>query len=276
MRSQTRAAQALGISQPTVSTHIKRLHEILGVEVFDRSVPGVILTEIGETVLRQAQAVLELHDGIFATCSRSRPQHLVRIGIHNSVAESMLPPALKRCREKWPALRFDVTSNTSENLIAALQENEIDIILALTVGEPAFPPRHHWPIRLAWGCAKDFSLVQGAPIPLVAFSGNSQLTSVARGALDQAGLEFEILYSSSDQASLTRAVEDGLGIAALPREMLTRNIGICTSEALPPLPDLICGIYCGTVADGRIHEDVADAIAEQVAPAEAPLTGAAA
>jgi DNA-binding transcriptional LysR family regulator len=272
LRSQVRAAHALGLSQPTVSMHIKRLQDALAVEVFDRSVAGITLTPIGKLILTKAKSLLELHDEIVATCSRNRPLHVIRVGVHNSFMEAMLPAALKRCRVKYPSLCFHTASDTSDNLIAALQENELDIILAITIAGPLFPSRHQWHIELGWTCAQGFEASSSSPIPLVAYSGNSQLTQVAMGELEKAGVEFEIVYSSSSSVSLIRAVQDGWGIAAMPREAMTRNLAICESERLPTLPNLVCGLYRRPMNDAGIVDDVADAIAEQVSLAESPLS----
>lgn len=275
LRSHTRAALALGISQPTVSTHIKRLQEILGVDLLDKSVPGVTLTETGEIVVRQTQSVLDLHDEILATCSRKRSGSLVKVGIHNSFAESLLPAAFKRCREQHPNLRFQVESDTSENLIAALQEQVLDIIVAVTVAEPPLPSRHHWSIGLVWASAAGFKLTRDGPIPLVAYSGNSQLTQVAKCVLERGDIAFDIVYSSSDAASLNQAVQSGLGVAVMPRDALAPRFVECASSLLPPLPALVCGIYRRPGQPDQIYDEIADAIAEQINPLESSQRAAA-
>ncbi len=223
-RSQTLAAAALGISQPTVSTHLKRAQEILGVEIFDKSVPGVTPTQTGEAIIKHAWAILDLNDEVFRMCSRSRSQQLIRIGMHSSFVEAILPAVLNQCRHDWPGLRFQVTSDASEYLLAALQEGELDIALALTVSEPAFACKHHWVMELVWACAPQFAVDAADPVPLVSYEGNSQLTQVAKTALAQAGLDFETIYSCSGAASLSRAVASGLGVSVMARESLTPDI----------------------------------------------------
>ena len=63
LRSFTRAAQSLGVTQPAVSAQIKRLQQLLGADLFDKSAPGVTLTQTGELVLNCARE---------ASCTRSR------------------------------------------------------------------------------------------------------------------------------------------------------------------------------------------------------------
>ena len=62
LRSFTKAAQALGVTQPAVSAQIKRLQVLLGGDLFDKSAPGVTLTEKGEVVVNYARRLLSIND----------------------------------------------------------------------------------------------------------------------------------------------------------------------------------------------------------------------
>src|SRR5215470_5835246 len=64
LRSFTKDAQALGVTQPAVSAQIKRLQVLLGGDLFDKSAPGVTLTEKGEVVVNYARRLLSINDQI--------------------------------------------------------------------------------------------------------------------------------------------------------------------------------------------------------------------
>jgi len=64
LRSFTKAAQSLGVTQPAVSAQIKRLQYLLGYEVLDKSAPGVSLTPRGEIVVSNARRLLSVNDEI--------------------------------------------------------------------------------------------------------------------------------------------------------------------------------------------------------------------
>src|ERR1043166_783547 len=66
MRSFTRAAQSLGVTQPAVSAQVKRLQVLLGGELFDRDAPGVTLTAKGEVVVNYARRLLSINDQIMS------------------------------------------------------------------------------------------------------------------------------------------------------------------------------------------------------------------
>jgi DNA-binding transcriptional LysR family regulator len=69
VRSFTKAAQSLGVTQPAVSAQIKRLQYLLGYEVLDKSAPGVSLTPRGEVVVTNARRLLAVNDEIVQMAS---------------------------------------------------------------------------------------------------------------------------------------------------------------------------------------------------------------
>src|SRR5262249_42528855 len=101
LRSFTKAAQCLGMTQPAVSAQIKRLQILLGGELLDKSAPGVALTPKGETVVRRARQLLSVNDRI-VEIARPRAASGVRIGIANEVLSSMLSSVLGACRRGSP------------------------------------------------------------------------------------------------------------------------------------------------------------------------------
>ena len=70
LRSFTKAAHSLGVTQPAVSAQIKRLQTLLGGELLDKRAPGVALTPKGEAVVRHARRLLSVNDQILQTASR--------------------------------------------------------------------------------------------------------------------------------------------------------------------------------------------------------------
>ncbi len=62
LRSFTKAAQSLGVTQPAVSAQIKRLQSLLGADLLDKSAPGVSLTSAGELVVNYARRLLAIND----------------------------------------------------------------------------------------------------------------------------------------------------------------------------------------------------------------------
>src|SRR4051812_38676265 len=81
LRSFTKAAASLGITQPAVSAQIKRLQFLLGKEIFDRSAQGISLTPHGEMTVSYARRLLSINDQIMEIGGPGRmAEQLIRIG----------------------------------------------------------------------------------------------------------------------------------------------------------------------------------------------------
>ena len=94
LRSFTKAAQSLGVTQPAVSAQIKRLQFLLGYEILDKSAPGVSLTPRGEMVVAHARRMLSINDQI-AQLNGGRPTaQTLRVGIPGDFAGVKIPATL--------------------------------------------------------------------------------------------------------------------------------------------------------------------------------------
>ena len=102
LRSFTKAAQSLGITQPAVSAQIKRLQSILGGELFDRKAPGVALTRQGEAVVAHARRLLALNDQILTVAEPKDQSRRIRIGLPGDLSGPLLPWTLAKLRMRWP------------------------------------------------------------------------------------------------------------------------------------------------------------------------------
>ena len=81
LRSFTRAAKVQGMTQPAVSAQIRRLQILLGVELLDKSAPGVALTPVGEHVINSARRMLSVNDQIVQIASPNSAAQIVRVGV---------------------------------------------------------------------------------------------------------------------------------------------------------------------------------------------------
>ncbi len=114
LRSFTKAANSLGVTQPAVSAQIKRLQFLLGDDIFDRSTQGVSLTPHGETVLNYARRLLSLNDQIVRLGGiEPAPELTIRVGTPSDYVASNLPATLASFRARWPDVLFRFAPITS-------------------------------------------------------------------------------------------------------------------------------------------------------------------
>src|SRR3954465_8565884 len=91
LRSFTRAAQSLGVTQPAVSAQIKRLQGLLATDLLDKSTLGVSLTSSGELVVNYARRLLSINDQILDIVGSRPAAKTVRIEVYALFTADGLP-----------------------------------------------------------------------------------------------------------------------------------------------------------------------------------------
>ena len=133
-----RAAADCFVSQPTLSTQVKRLEERLGVRLFERSNKSVRITPEGEGIVAQARRVLEEVKRLeeVARGLRDPLSGEFRLGVIATLAPYLLPLALPPLKRRCPGLKLVVREGLTADLLAALREHRLDaVLLSLPAGD---------------------------------------------------------------------------------------------------------------------------------------------
>ncbi len=138
-RSFSRAAAACFVTQPTLSTQLKKLEESLGVQLVERTNKRVRLTPVGEKVAERARDVLAGCDSI-VELARTYTDPFVepfRLGIISTLGPYLLPRLLPALARGLPRLKLVIQEGLTEDLIARLSQHQLDCIaLALPAAAP--------------------------------------------------------------------------------------------------------------------------------------------
>lgn len=265
MRSFTKAANSLGVTQPAVSAQIKRLQFLLGDDIFDRSTQGVSLTPHGEIVLNYARRLLSINDQIVHLGGASpTPELAIRVGTPSDYVASILPATLVSFRERWPDVRFSVRTDYLDPLARQLRGGEIDLLIALSMTQP-HDARHCIAREVVWVRGKTTRFNPEGPVPLVSYGTGCVYHRLVVRALKAAGLTWEDVFIGPSLNSLKGAVAAGLGVMAINRRRAEEDgILIWEDAPLPKLPDLYSGIYVREGGARAIYEQLADEIAAVV------------
>jgi DNA-binding transcriptional LysR family regulator len=263
LRSFTRAAQSLGVTQPAVSAQIKRLQQLLGADLFDKSAPGVTLTQTGELVLNHARRMLAVNDQILSLVMPGASVLPLRVGIPGDFAGSILPKTIAEFQACTPHLRFQLRGDSSENLLRDLRQGQLDLVVALSMSEPV-DARHAWREQLVWIRGQGAEIQAGVPLPLVTLREGSLVHQIATSTLSHAGRDYKIVFIAFASVGLIAAVSAGLGVALMPRLEVPPAVEVWEDAPLPKPIDIHCGIYVRDGTGCEMLEQLAGRIADSL------------
>lgn len=261
LRSFTKAAASLGITQPAVSAQIKRLQFLLGGDLFDRSTQGVSLTPHGEVVVSYARRLLSINDQIVEIGGAGpSPELVIRVGTPSDYVASILPATLARFRANWPDVRFLVRTDYFDPLARQLRSGDIDVLVGLSIAQP-HDARHCMQVETVWVRGKGTHFDPKRPVPLVSYGEPCMYHRLAVQALKGAGFDWEDVFTGPSISTLRRAIDAGLGVMALTRSRAEElGMAIWDDGPLPKLPDLFSGIFIREGGARAIYEQLADDI----------------
>lgn len=128
----TKAGQALGFSQSTVSFQIRQLESELDCPLFERINHTVVLTEKGREVLNYAHSINKLTQELKQNIQKEKnvTGH-IRLAMSDSLCTSMLQEGFERFREKYPGITLKIIAAGTEEMFRLINHNEADAILTL-------------------------------------------------------------------------------------------------------------------------------------------------
>jgi len=130
-QSFTKAAKKLFISQPSLSAAIKNIEKTVGMQLFERNVNGIVLTEVGREYVAAAEQILNIEKEFQKKLSDiyNLETGSIVVGGANYVSSYILPKIITRFRVLHPNISIKLKEANSYNLNKMLQNNEIDIIV---------------------------------------------------------------------------------------------------------------------------------------------------
>lgn len=219
-----RAAEACFVSQPTLSTQIRKLEEELGVPLVERTPRKVLLTEVGRDIAERSREVLNGIEQIRGVARRTLDPEsgTVRLGIFPTLGPYLLPHALPLVRMAFPRLELLLVEEKTEVVLRRLHEGKLDAgILAL--------PLHEDSLHSEFLFEEPFLLAVAAQHPLAHRQGQLKLADLSNQNL----LLLEDGHCLRDQAlevcHLAGAGEhSGFRATSLEtlRQMVAANVGI--------------------------------------------------
>src|SRR5262249_10937882 len=154
----TKAAHLFGLTQPAVSSHMRRLETIIGADLIEKSLSGVTLTDCGADVLRHARRILSINDQIVSSVGQQPSMQVIRIGIPNLYAPAKLARILSECGAAAQPSRIQVRCDHSSGLLRSVRAGYLDMIFGLGSEDDMKDALTTWSGPVVWVRAPDFML----------------------------------------------------------------------------------------------------------------------
>lgn len=168
------AANALGVSQSSVSARVKALEETLGIPLFERRHRGVRMTEAGRRFITEIASGIEQLDHAVKTAgaiATGAAGHL-HIGLHSSLAAGFLADLRRRYRDEHPNVELVIAEGRPAETLRRVREGALDI--AFVIGAVDAPDCHS---RQIWSETFVLALPTGHPLIIFDSISWSDLTS---------------------------------------------------------------------------------------------------
>ena len=280
----SRAAEALQLTQPSITARIQSLERELGEALFERSGRGSRLTDAGAVFPPYAERILQtLQEGRDSVDEvRSVQAGSLRLGSALTVGTYVLPHILRVFHERHSGVEVSVRTGRSEQVLNMLLSDEVQVGLVRSLVHPdvetvalyeddvvlATNPQH------PFARSGHATIEEVAAQPVILFDRGSSYYGLIHGFFRQAGVVPAVAMELDSMEATKRMVEEGLGIALLPRVCLERELAsgelaeVAISD-MPPLSRRIALIY----RRGRKRARTVDAfleVLESVYQARAP------
>lgn len=235
----SRAATALGHTQPALSQQLRKLEHTVGRPLLHRSPSGVLPTRAGEELLPYAERILSLSEQALTEAGRALTGHC-GVGLLEDLAVYQLPQALADLAGLHPDATLEVLSLSTAEMRQAYDARRVQLVLD-AVGDLPGPPR--WTVRrpLVWAVGPGVDATAD-PLPVVLFSSPCVWRTSMLEALEAAGRRWRVAFESNSLIGVLAAVRAGLGVTALMPSNLEPAMAGPRPESLPPVRDLELGL----------------------------------
>lgn len=236
LRSFTRAAEELGRTPSAISMQIAELEDQIGLKLLERTTRSVAPTPDGALLLERVQtSIRSLEEGIAeARDAAERRMGRVVFGCAPTVAAGTLAHVLTEFRVRFPKVALQVREVTSNDLLNAVREREIDfgitpfvqaksdLVFKRLLREPlvALASRDHFeglPETLSLDFLSRLPLLVMQGMPVIVRQDDRETPAMLTEYLERSGRSLQIACSVRQAATLVDLATSGLGVGLVPR-----------------------------------------------------------
>ena len=235
LRHFSKAAEACFVSQPTLSTQIKKLEEELGVQLVERSPKNIMLTPVGEDIADRARLVLGEIEQIRTVARRSGnpAEGALRLGLFPTLAPYYLPHIVPILRQQYPNMKLQLAEEKTGDILRQLHHGGLDAaLLALPVEEDGLEVEILFEEPFVLALPGNHPLVESQRITLTDLNGNELLLLEEGHCLRDHALEVCALAGAHERVDFHATSMETL------RQMVAANVGITLMPMLSVKPPI--------------------------------------
>lgn len=233
-RSFSRAAEALQLTQPSITARIQSLERDLGEELFERGGRGVRLTDAGLAFLAYAERILQtLREARDAVDEVSNGElGWLRLGSALTISTYVLPKILHVFRSQHPKANVSIRTGRSEQVLDMLLADEAQVGLVRSLTHPEVEAVHLYDDEIVlvvnpehpFAAAGKATVQAAAGQPIVLFDRASSYFGLIQSFFRQAGVVPNVAMELDSLEATKRMVEQGLGTALVPLVTIQREL----------------------------------------------------
>jgi len=240
----TRAANALGRTQPAISLQIRRLEEMLNTKLIRTSGRQFRLTDDGVALGPYARQLLRLNDDIVSHFADKSLEGWIRVGVPTDFAHSFLLEAITGFAARHEDVRIEIKSMVSSDLREALAGDRLDITAAILPDKDVPFLVETREVQPFWAIKDGVYPDSSSPLPVVRHPDPCEYATRMRNALSRSRRGWRTMLVSRDVEGLQAAVLAGLGATALTPATLLPGMRVGREdEGFPQLSPLRIGLF---------------------------------
>lgn len=264
----TRAAEALGRTQPAVSLQIRRLEDLLRSQLINTEGRQIRLTDAGMALGPYARQILRLNDDIVAYYANESLSGWIRVGVPTDFSNAFLLGAITRFAASHPDVKIEMESHLSKDLRHQLTTDRLDLVVAIAPTQDEAFLVNSATITPLWAVAEDFRWDTRAPLPLIRHPDPCEYAERMRSSLRTARKNWKTVLVSGDVSGIQAAINAGIGASALTLATMLPGMRIGNEdEGFPPLSPLRIGLFYKHARLSKAGHGLAQWIMEQIAQA---------
>ena len=252
----TRAAGFLHLTQSAVSMQLKRLEELLGVELLDRSGRTIALTASGEQLLVYARRMVALNDEVIGRLTDQAFEGEIVLGVPHDIVYPAIPQVLKQFNAAFPRVKVQLVSSYTRALKDQFSRGECDLILTTETEQgPSAETLCRKP--LVWIGAPGGAAWRQQPLKL-AFGRLCTFRPRVVEALDAVGIPWDVIVETESDRTIEATVSADLAVHTMIEGTEPPHLErVDHGGDLPDLPMQQINLYGASAGKGEVHETLA-------------------